>query len=164
MTQPVAVPARSEKKSATSFFLWWRVEPAEVERQVAHYEILGAAHSARKGSAALCALIVVLTALVGRYLGMDGRSIAIEAAVWTGVGLAMLGGRRWAFMAGMLLWTFEKAFAILTGTSAGAPVVQVIWWTIYMHTFYTGYKVESARLERGRSRPSEAPAESRRLR
>jgi hypothetical protein len=165
MSQPIAVPARNDRKSRGNFFLWWRIDPAEVERQVDGYDILGVAHSARKGSAALCALSVVITAAFGSYMKMPTGTIAIEVLVWGGLALAMARGTRWAFAAGLVLWTLEKAFGIVNGPSSAAPVVQIIWWAIYMHSFLLAYKVESARMERARTRVSEAPAPgSRRLR
>jgi hypothetical protein len=99
-------------------------------------------HSARKGSAALCALSTVVTAA-----------------------LAMLRGKQWAFAAGLVLWTLEKAFAIVNSPSSSAPVAQIMWWAIYMHSFLLAYKVESARTERARTQITQAPAPcSRRLR
>jgi hypothetical protein len=144
MTQPIAVPAR-KATSPANFFLWWRVDPAEVERQVAGYDILGVTHSARKGSAALCVLSVVITAALGGYLKMPIGTVAIEAVVWGGLALAMVRGNRWAFAAGMVLWTLEKAFAIVSGTAGRVPVVHIIWWAIYMHSFLLAYRVETAR-------------------
>jgi hypothetical protein len=124
MSQPIAVPARNDRKSRGNFFLWWRIDPAEVERQVDGYDILGVAHSARKGSAALCALSVVITAAFGSYMKMPTGTIAIEVLVWGGLALAMARGTRWAFAAGLVLWTLEKAFGIVNGPSSAAPVVQ----------------------------------------
>jgi hypothetical protein len=46
----------------------------------------------------------------------------------------------------MILWTLEKGFMLVGGVTAGrAPIVQIIWWAIYMGAFFQGNRIEQAR-------------------
>jgi hypothetical protein len=57
----------------------------------------------------------------------------------------MYRGQRWAFVAAMMLWTLEKGMLLFGGLASSAPIVQVIWWAIYMNAFVLGFRVERAR-------------------
>ena len=141
-----AMTPTAPKRSFFSFLAWWRVDAAEVQRQVESYESLTITKSARGISLLLCLLSVALTVLLGRVLGLTAGTVLSEAAMWSVMGLLMYRGHRWAFMVAMLLWTFEKATAVFSGATAGrAPVGQLIFWAIYMQAFRLGYEVESQR-------------------
>lgn len=143
MTSVNSIDTKKSKRSFGSFLLWWRTDPEEVQRQIAGYDTLRVWQSARGMSALLCLLTVVVTTLLGGIMHMSSDEITIEVVVWTLVAILMYRGYRWAFIVGMLLWTFEKGALLLSGGSS--PVVQIIWWTIYMGAFFLGFKVESAR-------------------
>jgi hypothetical protein len=134
---------KKSKKSPGAFLLWWRTDPVEVQRQIAGYDSLRVWQSARGTSALLCLLTVVVTMLLGGFMHLSSGEIATEAVVWTIVAILMYRGYRWAFLAGMLLWTFEKGGLLFS--SGAAPVVQIIWWTIYMSAFFLAFKVETDR-------------------
>jgi hypothetical protein len=148
MNEPVAVDTKA-KKSPLSNLAWWKADPAEVEKQVLQYETLGFWKSARRLSAFLCGLSVVATVLLGAIMKTSTDAIAVEAVLWSTLGYFMYRGHRWAFVAGMVTWTIEKAFLLVTGVAGGAaPVVQAIWWAIYMNAFFLGFKVERERARR----------------
>jgi hypothetical protein len=144
---------KKSKKSPGAFLLWWRTDPVEVQRQIAGYDSLRVWQSARGTSALLCLLTVVVTMLLGGFMHLSSGEIATEAVVWTIVAILMYRGYRWAFLAGMLLWTFEKGGLLFS--SGAAPVVQIIWWTIYMSAFFLAFKVETDRA-RARQAPCAA--------
>jgi hypothetical protein len=144
MTSVSSVEPKKSKKSAGLFFLWWKTDPGEVERQARGYSALSVWQSARGNSALLCLLTVTVTFLLGRFVRLSPEEIIGEAIVWLTLGFFMYRGHRWAFILGMILWTLEKATLLVEGVSA-APIVQVIWWAIYMNAFFLGYKVESRR-------------------
>ena len=136
-----------KKKSAFSFIAWWITDPAEVEKQVTGYTTLRAWQSARGISSLLCIFSAVVTALLGNYIGLSTDEIVAEAIIWSTVAIFMFRGHRWAFILGMALWTFEKATLLLGGVSSvRAPIVQLIWWAIYMNAFFLAFKVESRRV------------------
>jgi hypothetical protein len=135
-----------EKKSAFSTFLWWKVSEAELEKQIDGYSTLGVRQSARGASLCLCLLSVTITVLFGRMLGFSAGIVGFEVVLWLSLGFSMYGGQRWAFGLAMAFWTLEKGLALF-GATGGAPVVQLIWWAIYMKAFYLGYQVETRRRE-----------------
>jgi hypothetical protein len=147
MTSTSNVDTPKTKKSSFSFLAWWITDPAEVEKQVAGYNTLRVWQSARGTASLLCLLSVVVTGLLGSYLHLSNEEIVAEMILWSTVAIFMYRGHRWAFILGMALWTLEKAASVFGGVSSGrTPIVQIIWWAIYMNAFFMGFKVESRRL------------------
>jgi hypothetical protein len=144
MTSVSSLDTKKAKKSAFSFILWWRVDPAEIERQIKAYHTLRVWQSARGMSALLCVLTVAATAVLGKFIRLSTNDIVAEAVVWLTIAIFMYRGHRWAFIVGMILWTIEKAMLLFGGVAA-APIVHIIWWAIYMQAFFLGFKVESRR-------------------
>ena len=144
MTSVNTLDTKKSKKSAFSFIWWWRTDPAEVEKQVAGYTTLKVWQSARGISALLCVFSAVVTMLLGNFIHLSTGEIYFEVVIWATVGILMYFGLRWAFILGMILWTIEKASMLLAGGSA-APIVQIIWWAIYLNAFFLAFKVESRR-------------------
>ena len=148
MTQPQATAAPKKKRSASSFFLWWRVDPMEVEKQVIDYRTLRPWQSARGISLLLCLFTVAVTLLFGRLFGVSFGSAVIESAIWIVLGLLIYRGHGWACVVAMILWTLDKGTVMIAQGSAGRtanPVIQIIWWLIYMNAFFLAFKVERAR-------------------
>lgn len=143
MTSVSDLDTKRSKKSALSTFLWWRPDPAEVERQVAGYSSLRVWQSARGISSLLCLFSATVTVLLGSYIHLSSGAIITEVTVWSTIAILMYRGYRWAFILGMALWTFEKASMLLS--SGAAPIVQLIWWAIYMSAFFLAFKVEARR-------------------
>jgi hypothetical protein len=134
------------KRSALSFLLWWNTDPAEVVKQVAQYDTLRAWQSARGTSMLLCFFSAVVTMLLGNFMHLSEGTIETEVAIWTIIGIFMYRGHRWAFILGMVLWTFEKGTLLFSGMSSGAgPIMQIFWWCIYMNAFLLGLRVENRR-------------------
>lgn len=134
------------KRSALSFLLWWNTDPAEVEKQVAQYDTLKAWQSARGTSMLLCFFSMVVTVLLGNFMHLSEGTIETEVAIWATLGIFMYRGHRWAFVLGMVLWTFEKGALLFAGMSSGAaPIMQIFWWCIYMNAFLLGFRVETRR-------------------
>ena len=137
--------------------MWWQLDESELETQVAEYDTLGFMKSARRLSAALCGLTVVVTLLLGHYIGLSGPAIAVEIVCWSGLALAMWHGHRWAFLAAMALWSVEKLLALMGGTvGARSGLSQLIWWALYMRVFYVGYHVAKRRA--AETPPADPPA------
>jgi hypothetical protein len=145
MTSVNTLDTKKSKKSAFSFLLWWRTDPAEVEKQVAGYTTLRVWQSARGISALLCVFSAAVTMLLGNFIHLSTGEIYAEVAIWSTVGILMYFGLRWAFILGMILWTIEKATMLFSG--GAAPIVQIIWWAIYLNAFFLAFKVESRRAE-----------------
>jgi len=138
-------------KSVLSFFAWWKTDPDELAKQVDQYSTLKVWQSARGVSALLCVFSFVVTVLLGRWvLNLSNGTLAAEVIIWGLVAVFMYRGHRWAFVLGMILWTLEKGSILLGNPRSATPVVQVIWWLIYMKWFTLGYRVEKLR----QSKPS----------
>jgi hypothetical protein len=135
-----------KKKSFLGFLAWWKTDPVEIERQVALYSTLKIHHSARGISLLLCGFSVAVTLLLGKLIGLSAFETGVEVVTWGSLGAAMYRGHRWAFVTAIVLWTLEKGYMLFAGVAAGgAPIVQVIWWAVYMNAFFQGYKVEAVR-------------------
>lgn len=142
---PSASPPK-RKPSGLSFLAWWRPNPDEVQKQVAQYDTLKLWQSARGISLLLCLFTVTVTVLLGSFLHLSSATVIAEGLIWSVMGLLMFRGHRWAFIVGMVLWTVEKGSLVIQPASAGQmPIVQVIWWFIYMGAFYLGFTVEQRR-------------------
>src|SRR5262249_24077880 len=91
----------------------------------------------------------------------DGAAAGTEAAIWGTLGFLMYRGIRWAMIIGMLLWTYEKGALLVQQVSrgnGGAPIVQIIWWGIYLSAFYLAYRVENTRPKDSAPAPASKPS------
>jgi len=142
----MAEEKKRNRKRAFEWVLWWKINPAELDDQVARYDTMGFIHSAR-GMSVACLLfsIVVTSAFV--YFHISDPASLIDAAMFAILALFISLGHRWAMIAAMLLWTLEKGSVIVEGVSGAHTnvVVQIIWWCIYMHAFYLTFRVEQKR-------------------
>jgi hypothetical protein len=146
MKDSTSVAAPKSTKGALGFIVWWKTDPGEVERQVAGYDTLSIWKSARGISMLLCVLSAMVTLVLGRFFELSSSTMVFEFVMWSILGLFMYHGQRWAFIAGMVLWTLEKASLLFLGATAGrAPIAQLIWWALYMNAFFLAYTVERRR-------------------
>lgn len=150
-----------KKPNPWVWILWWQIDPTEMDKQVHGYKTLKFTESIRGISFILLLISVIATVLFVLLLGLDPMAL-IDAAVLLVVGFLVYKGYRWAMIAAMLLWTFEKGFSLLSyfntaptaDFNATILIVTILWWTFYMHAFYLAYRVEQAR----RKKSGEAPA------
>ncbi len=135
-----------------SWIFWWQINADELKKQVHEYKTLKFSQSMRGISAILLWISVAATAAFVLFLGMD-QSAFIDTAIFLVLSFFVAKGHRWALIASMLLWTFEKVYSLYTqiqlagATDSGAAFIvpTIIWWTVYMHAFYLAFKVEQAR-------------------
>ena len=131
-----------------SWLFWWKIDQAEIDRQVEGYKTLGFFKSARKLSVLCLAFSMILTG-VFVYFGLFDTLALIDAGVFGFLALFIYLGHRWAMIGTMVLWTFEKGMGLIDMTSALHPNVvaisQVAFWVVFMHAFYLAFKVEQQR-------------------
>jgi hypothetical protein len=131
----------------------WKMSATELQKQVASYDTLKITESSRGKAALLVLFSAALTGLVAWF-----HLISIDAAfgivIYVPLAWFIYRGHRWAMGAMMLLWTLEKGAQILGGRS---PVSIIIWWLLFVGSFYQAYQVEQAR----RATRSAAPVPSR---
>lgn len=138
----------SKKDTAsTSMFLWWKVSESELQRQLEGYGSLGWKASARKISAGLLILSALITLAFMSFQQVSNAAI-VDIVLLLFLAQFTLGGQRWAVEAAMLLWTLEKGYLLytsLTSHNFGGPLMQVVWWALYMKYFYMAWRVEKER-------------------
>lgn len=141
----------SPKKRRWDWLLWWQIDPIELEKQVTQYENLKFIRSAR-GQAVGCILFSVAVTAAFIYFSIMDSLAYIDIAIMVMLCVFIYFGHRWAMIVAMVFWTLEKAyglFAAIGGPGHGNNLVlQVIWWTIYMHAFYFSYCIEQERRKR----------------
>ena len=149
--------SKSERPK-TNIFLFWKHDPSEIERQVDGYSSLPVWKRARGISALLFVLSATLTVALSSLVGIAPVTAYVTAAFTLTLAFFMFRGARWAFFIGIGYWTLEKAAMILDGAGSGrTPIVQVLWWLVYMHAFMFALSVEKARNARAAQRTSAPP-------
>ncbi len=135
---PVVPPKQSLKKRPPFFLFWWKINGEELLKQINEYDTLKFHQSAYGISVILLLLSALITGIMviytKEYFGLiDVFAILIFAIL---IYLKF----RWAMIAAMIFWTFEKLVSLFDG---GNIVVILLWWALFMHYFYLAYKVES---------------------
>lgn len=139
-----ATDGKENKKQLRHWLLWWKIDESEIKRQVDGYTTLSITESAR-GQSVLCLL---LSAAVTFIFIISGSEI-IDNSAYTDIVLFCIfaffiyRGQRWAIIGAMIFWTIEKVYFLYIST--GNPIVQIIWWAVYMSAFWLAFKTEIAR-------------------
>ena len=132
-----------KRKSFLRLLFDWRMDAAELEKQLKSYDTLGL-HSYRKISALLLLLSVAMNAVFGVWLfGLATGVIISNAVVYSTLAFFVYRGHRWALLGAMILWTFDKGAAVYESPRMVAG--QAIWWLIYMSAFWKAFRVERER-------------------
>jgi hypothetical protein len=142
--------AASKKKRNWSWLLWWQLDSAELNRQVNQYDTLKFWQSARGISVCCLAFSIAVTAIFVAT-GTFDNWVLVDAALMAALAAFIYFGHRWAMIAAMALWTFEKgvgASLVSQGVHPSTLIMQVIWWCIYMHAFFLSFRVEQERRKR----------------
>ena len=127
-----------QKKKHYNIFLWWKVDPEELNNQIVNYHKLGLFSAARKVSAML---LVLSAAMTGLFIALKFVPAWALVDCWLFLFLATFisQGHRWAAVCAMILWSVEKANMIVSGGPGAAA--QILWWAAYMKYFFLTYKV-----------------------
>jgi hypothetical protein len=145
--------SKTPKKRSWSWLLWWQVYQSELEEQVAKYETLSFFRSMR-GVSVCCLLFSIAVTGAFAYFGVFDITALADAALFAVLALFIYLGHRWAMIAAMILWTFEKGIGVVSGfegTRSPNVVMHVVWWCIYMHAFYFSFRIEQERKRRAAS-------------
>lgn len=133
-----------DKKSTRNWFMWWKVNEADLKEQVSNYETLSIYKSAKGQST----LMLLLSAFV-TFLFISFKSDIVDSSAYLDISLFVIlsifvyRGQKWAMIGAMVLWTLEKVYTIYAGV--GSPIMSILWWTVYMSSFWLAYKVELER-------------------
>jgi hypothetical protein len=157
--QPTPDDAKGSIKSRwrreLGWLVWWYIDPVELYKQASQYDTIPFMRSAR-GMAVLCLLFSCVVGLILAYLKLIALDeLAFDCAVFVVLAIFIYRGHRWAILAAMGLWTYEQGLAVYNAVVGGVvvggvrvhlnPVMQIIWWCIYMHCFYLAFRVEQQR-------------------
>jgi hypothetical protein len=147
------MPELPKKKFGWDWIFWWRIDPAEPDIQVEQYETLRFWKAARKLSVA-CLAFSVCTVIAFIYFKLSDSIAYWDAGVFAVLAAFIYFGHRWAMIAAMILWTIDKGLFIAQGFDSGSagsnPIMQIIWWAVFMHAFYLAFRVEQEKRKRNR--------------
>ena len=146
---------KTPRRNALAWIAWWMVDQSELDQQAMNYGTLGLFRSARGVAALFLLLSSAITAALTYFTHADPTGY-IDVALFLVLAMFIYLGHRWAMIAAMLLWTFEKIFVAIEGFNGmtASPVIQILWWCIYMHAFYVAFRVE----QRRRALKSQSPS------
>lgn len=129
------------------WLLWWRIDEDEFIKQVAQYDSLRIAQSAKGRSFLL--LIFSAAATTAFIVFSDYKSTGfIDVFIALILGYLTYRGWQWAVIGSMIWWSLEKAYLIYEATvnsRADMLMTHLIWWSLYMHFFYLAFRVERSR-------------------
>jgi hypothetical protein len=138
---------KTTRRGPFGWLLWWQVDDAIISRQVGQYRTLKIHQSSRGQAFLLLLLAAVLTVLMIEFVSHN-RIDYVDVFLFLLVGGFIWRGARWAMIAAMILWTLEKVLQLAGTLSAGKGsmvVGMIVWWAVYMRTFYVAWRVENAR-------------------
>ncbi len=139
--------SKSEPRAPFAWILWWRVDQDTIEKQARRYNRLKI-HETSRGQGALILLFSALLSTVMIVFVNHMPLGLIDVGLFLGLAVFVFLGHRWAMIGAMVLWTLEKAAQLIGGIYAHqyvTPFTIVIWWTVYMHIFFTAWRVEQYR-------------------
>lgn len=133
---------KPNKKSSWS----WKIEEEDLKNQVENYETLKITESYRGISVLIISALLGLS-LILSFAGMyaDPTTIFLGLIIYLPIIFFVYKGHRWAIIALILLWTFEKVYSLYEVGQSGSGIMPIIWWLIIMPYFWKALKVENER-------------------
>lgn len=149
-------------KEKRKSFWSWKIDEADLKNQVENYRTLKIKES-YKG---ISVLIVICLLGLGLLLAFFGVYATPSEVIWSliiyiPILAFVYRGHRWAIIALMGLWTFEKIYQLyqIGEGGSGGGIMPIIWWLIIMPYFWKALRVENAR-KSGIQKPDEGPIEN----
>lgn len=137
---------KNKNDSWYGWFLWWKVDNAELEKQVQEYKKLSIFKS-KRGIAFLLEFFGVATYLV--LFILTGTSYILLLAILNIVlAIFILKGFRWAMLV-MMAWSTYSTFSNIwlsfynDTSSKGSMPWALLFWSISMHILYYALRVEN---------------------
>lgn len=128
------------KKTKSSWS--WKIDEDDLKNQVENYYKLKITGSYRGISVLIVVALLGLSLLLG-FLGVYASvdEILYGLIIYVPILFFVYKGHRWAIVALMILWTFEKGYQLI---EVGG-IMPLIWWAIIMPYFYKALRVENER-------------------
>jgi len=135
---------KPKKKSSWS----WKIDEADLKNQVENYKTLKITQSYRGISVLIISALLGLS-LILSFAGLyaDPSTIFLGLIIYVPIVFFVYKGHRWAIIALMALWTFEKGYQLygIGQSGTGSAIWPIIWWLIVMPYFWKALKVENER-------------------
>lgn len=141
-----------------SWFLWWKIDQNELEKQVREYKSLRMYESYRGIATLIIISWLVLTDLFSLIHWVPTNQFMVSLFIYQTIELPALllysflalfiyKGKRWAMLTMMFLATIDRGFALFHSISLGTVntifwIMIVFWWCVFMKYFYGAYNVE----------------------
>jgi len=131
-------------KNKLNLFAWWRLDYAAIEYEAKNYKDMKFLQTYRGISIACILFSASLTTCITLFLAKPNILIILEIAIWLALAYLIYKEKKCAVSCAILLWTADIVGSIVT-TNGHQALVQIIFYGIYMHYFYSLYKVDSLR-------------------
>lgn len=122
----------------------------ELDKQIDQYDSLSIIKSARGQSFLLLVFSSCGTTLFILLSYLDPVNF-IEVFLSLLLGYFIFRGHKWAMIIAMIFWTAERfcslyeTFTNFSHSSSNDRLLNIVWWTFYMHIFYVAFNVERLR-------------------
>ena len=159
MTNEKKQEIKQNKGDFLGLLVWWKIDKDELQKQVDQYETLSFSKSAR-GQSVICVLISALLTSALAVFSIVTKEAFLDVGIFLILSLFIFRGHRWALVLTMIIWTFGK-LVLLFDTSMFKkvslnPLLQIVWWALFMHYFYLAFKVERVRSRIRKEQKSQA--------
>ena len=117
-TKELEIPKKKQKGN-WNWLIWWKIEPQELQKQVAGYNTLKFYQSARGISVLLLLFATAITTvfIFAHLAGYEAYSF-IDAAIALLLCPFIYRGHKWAMLGAMTYWSFAKGYQIYNVVSA----------------------------------------------
>ncbi len=141
------------RKKKSHWLLWWLVDKNAIQEEADNYHSIKFLDSSR-GHSVICmsiAIVVTLTLIIFGTVKLDGLTDVVLFLLFS---YFVYKGHLWAILGVMIYWTFAKLYLIVSlgavvlqqnGSNEWPIIMQAVWWSIYMHFFYSALLVEIKR-------------------
>jgi len=126
----------------------WKIDENDLKNQIENYRTLKITKSYRGISVLIISVLIGLS-LILSFVGIyaDFSTIFWGIVIYLPIAFFVYKGHRWAIIALMALWTFEKIYSVygVVQSGSGSVVIPMIWWFIVMPYFWKALRVENER-------------------
>lgn len=119
----------------------------EFEIQVESYDNLSVMKSNRGQASLFLGAVIIISIAFGIFDIMPLSDVIYSLIIYIPLTFFIYKGHRWAMYLGIVLWTFEKAYQVVTLNGKGFIVI-VLWWLWLVTILYSAIKVENERKKR----------------
>lgn len=124
----------------------WKLDEFDLKKQVDGYQTLKISESYR-GISVLIVLVLLGLSFVLSFFGLysNPTTVFYGIMVYLPVLFFVYKGHRWAIIALMIMWTYEKGYEIYQVVQNGGSgvIMPIIWYLIFMPYFWKALQIEN---------------------